>query len=594
MLMDKGSIKILLFENDPGDFALLREYIAEDKSANIELEDVQRLEDGLERLSQDKFDIILLDLSLPDSQGFQTFEKVNTTWPEIPVIVLTGNDDDDLAGQAVKAGAQDYLVKGEFEHQLLVRSIRHALERNRLLRELKAARVAERFLAYRDNLTKLPNRQLFYDRLRQAILHSKRYKNFFAILFLDLDGFKTINDTLGHSTGDHLLQMAAGRLKECLRQSDTVARWGGDEFTIILNRISHEQDAIQVAQKILDSIAEPFEANEHELFVTTSIGISLYPSDATDVEDLVKNADTAMYRAKKDGKNSFRCYDPSMDVNYLEHITKINNLKRAIADDELEAFYQPQVNLNTNEITGVEAFVRWRHPQLGLIPPSKFMPLAEETGLILKIDQWMLRKTCEQNKRWQQEGYPAMRLSVNLSGRMFRKPEFPKMLSQILDVSGLEAEFLVLEITENEAMQEVEKTVARLKEFKEIGVQIALHQFGTGTSSLSCLKQLPKDMLKIDRSFVKGLSENEEDRTITEGITALAHSLDLKVIAEGVETQEQMSLLLKPGCDEVQGYFISQPLSADELTDLLKSGWQLEGEKSETAVVDVEGEEVVV
>ncbi|MCH6560611.1 EAL domain-containing protein [candidate division KSB1 bacterium] len=589
--MHDSPIKTLLFEDDPGDFALLREYIAEDKSANIKLENVQRLEDGLELLSQDKFDIILVDLSLPDSHGFETFEQINTTWPEIPIIVLTANEDDDLATQAVKAGAQDYLVKGQFEQQLLIRSIRHALERHQLLRELKAARVAERFLAYRDNLTKLPNRQLFYDRLHQAILHSKRHKNVFAILFLDLDGFKAINDKLGHSTGDYLLKMAAERLKKCLRQSDTVSRWGGDEFTIILNRISQEQDAIKVAHKILESISQPFQAEEYDLFVTTSIGICLYPSDATDVEDLLKNADTAMYRAKKDGKNSFRCYDPSMNVNYLEHVTRVNSLKKAIEGDELEAFYQPQVNLNTKKIAGVEAFVRWRHPNLGLIPPSQFMPLAEETGLILQIDEWMLRQACAQNKRWQEEGLPAIRVSVNLSDRTFREPEVQQTLNRILEETGLEAKYLVLEITENDAMQNVEKTVERLKKFKDIGVQIALHQFGTGTSSLSCLKRLPKDMLKIDRSFVKGLNENEEDRTITKGITALAHSLDLKVIAEGVETKEQLSFLLIPGCDEVQGYLISRPVPSGELTELLKSGWQMDGSGQEPIVVDVESVE---
>lgn len=590
--MHDSPIKILLFEDDPGDFALLREYIAEDKSANIKLENVQRLADGLELLSRGKFDIILADLSLPDSHGFETFEKINTIWPEIPIIVLTGNDDDDLAGQAVKAGAQDYLVKGQFEHQLLIRSIRHALERHRLLSELKAARIAERLLAHRDTLTGLPNRQLFYDRLRQSILHAQRYKHFFAILFLDFDGFKSINDTLGHSMGDSLLKMASERLKECLRQSDTVARWGGDEFTLILDRISHGQNAIGVAYKILDAISQPFVIDGHELLITTSIGISLYPADAEDVEDLVKKADTAMYRAKKSGKNSFRCYDSSMDINYLEHVTRVNSLKKAIEDDELEAFYQPQINLNTKAITGVEAFVRWRHPQRGLIPPSKFMPLAEETGLILQVDEWMLRNTCAQNKRWQQEGLPAIRVSVNLSGRMFREGKFPEILSQILVETGLDAKYLVLEITETDAMRDVERTVVRLKKFKQIGVQIALHQFGTGASSLSCLKRLPKDMLKIDRSFVKGLANNEEDRTITNGIMALAHSLDLKVIAEGVETKEQMSFLLKPGCDEVQGYFISRPVSAAELTELLKSGWRMNAEMQEPTVVDLENDEI--
>ena len=392
--------------------------------------------------------------------------------------------------------------------------------------------------------------------------------------------------------GDSLLKMASERLKECLRQSDTVARWGGDEFTLILDRISHGQNAIKVAYKILDAISQPFVIDGHELLITTSIGISLYPADAEEVEDLVKKADTAMYRAKKSGKNSFRCYDSSMDINYLEHVTRVNSLKKAIEDDELEAFYQPQINLNTKAITGVEAFVRWRHPQRGLIPPSKFMPLAEETGLILQVDEWMLRNSCAQNKRWQQEGLPAIRVSVNLSGRMFREEKFPEILSQILVETGLDAKYLVLEITETDVMRDMERTVVRLKKFKQIGVQIALHQFGTGASSLSCLKRLPKDMLKIDRSFVKGLAKNEEDRTITNGITALAHSLNLKVIAEGVETKEQMSFLLKPGCDEVQGYFISRPVSAAELTELLKSGWRMNAEMQEPTVVDLENDEI--
>lgn len=574
--MKNNEIKLLLLEDDSGDAEFLKELLRGRRDPSFRLENCTRVEEGLERLSKDKFDIILLDLSLPDSHGIEAFEKININRPEIPVIVLTGNDDD-LAVEAVEAGAQDYLMKGQVDQQLLIRSIRHSLERHRLIKELKAARLAERFLAYRDNLTKLPNRQLFYDRLHQAILHAKRYGQLFAILFLDLDGFKFVNDKLGHGTGDCLLQTAAKRLKGCVRQSDTVARWGGDEFTIILNRISHEQDAINVAQKILDAVSQPFVVDEQELFVTTSIGISIYPADGTDVEDLVKKADTAMYRAKKDGKNSFRCYDVSMDVTYLEHVAQINNLRQALENDELEAYYQPQINLNTSEITGVEAFVRWKHPELGLIAPSEFMELAEETGLILQIDEWMLRSACEQNKFWQDEGLPPIRVSVNLSERMFGDKDFPQTLRQILRDTHLKPKYLVLEITENNSMYDVEKTVARLQKFKDMGVQIALHQFGTGNSSLSCLKRLPKDMLKIDRSFVDGIPAKEDDMTITKGITALAHSLDLKVIAEGVETKEQMSFLSTPGCDEVQGYYISQPLSADSLTKLLRSGWNLNG-----------------
>ncbi|MFQ5674643.1 MAG: EAL domain-containing protein [bacterium] len=582
-----NNLNLLLIENETDGIEDLKQVLSGGCTPSFQLKSCRRLEEGIACASGGDFDVVLFDISLPDGQGLHALEKFIEKVPDLPVIALMGKDDSVFGKKAVEVGAQDYLGKEQFDHQLLSRSVSYSLERHRLLRELKAARMAERFLAHRDNLTELPNRRLFYDRLQQSILHAKRYGHLFAILFLDLDGFKTVNDKLGHGTGDLLLQKAAERLRSCVRQSDTVARWGGDEFTIILNRIANDQDAITVAQKILDSISEPFIINEHELFVSTSIGISLYPSDGTDQEQLLKKADTAMYRAKQDGKNGFRCYNVSMDVGYFEQLIEINNLRQALEADELEPYYQPQIDLATGEIVGVEAFVRWHHPKLGLIPPSKFMSLAIQTGLILQIDDWMLRKVCEQNKEWQESGYGAIRVSVNLSERTFREPKLPSILSRTIKETGVNANDLVLEITENGSMEEIDKTVSRLQEFKDLGVKIALHQFGTGKSSLSCLKSLPKDILKIDRSFVNGIPDNEEDMTITKGIAALAHSLDLKVIAEGVETQEQLSFFLHPGCDEVQGYYICQPLSADSFTSLLRTGWHLNGKRTNSDVEKV-------
>ena len=384
-----------------------------------------------------------------------------------------------------------------------------------------------------------------------------------------MDGFKRINDTLGHGIGDLLLKSVAKRLKTTVRQVDTVARLGGDEFTIVLLEINHAQDAKDVAQKILKVISQPYKIEEHELFVTASVGISTYPDDGSDIESLIRKADIAMYRAKGQGKNNYQVYNLSMDAKFFERLTLENSLRKAVENEELVAYYQPQVDLRTGEITGVEALVRWQHQKFGLVPPDKFIPLAEETGVILEIDEWMMKTACRQIKNWEREGIANIRVAVNLSTRQFRQKNLSEKVAQILNDSAVQPGNLCLEITENEVMQNIETTVEILQALKKIGVLLSLDDFGTGYSSLSYLKRFPIDILKIDRTFVSGIPSDRDDTAISTAIVVLAHSMELRVIAEGVEESEQIAFLQSLQCDEIQGFYFSRPLNAETVTDLL-------------------------
>ncbi|MFQ5753378.1 MAG: putative bifunctional diguanylate cyclase/phosphodiesterase, partial [bacterium] len=389
--------------------------------------------------------------------------------------------------------------------------------------------------------------------------------------FLDLDGFKSVNDTLGHSAGDHLLQCVAQRLKKNIRESDSIARLGGDEFTIILDHITHMQDAAKVAQKIIKVFSKPFIIEEQELYVTCSIGISLYPFDGVDIKTLVKKADIAMYRSKGQGKNKYQFYNASMDVMIFESMSLENGLKVALDKNELVLHYQPQVKIDTGMIVGVEALVRWQHPEFGLVYPAKFIPIAEETGLITLLGDWVLRTACAQIKVWQDELFPAMRLAVNVSSRQFRRKKLPETVALVLEENNLKPDSLQLEITESKAIQNVENTIAALQLFKEIGVQLSFDDFGNGYTSLGYLKRFPIDILKIDPSFVHGIPFDNDDAAIITAIIVLAHSMGLKVIAEGVETKDQLGYLRSLQCDEMQGFYFSQPIPADSLKKLLHS-----------------------
>jgi diguanylate cyclase (GGDEF)-like protein len=437
--------------------------------------------------------------------------------------------------------------------------------------ERKQAEEQIRSLAYHDPLTRLPNRLLFTDRLGLAVAQSHRHRQRLAVLFLDLDRFKNINDSLGHSVGDRLIADVAVRLRGCLREGDTVARLGGDEFTLLLPDISAPVDAAKVADKVLDALRQPFQHETQELFVTASIGISLYPEDGRDAEALVKNADTAMYRAKEQGRDRYQLYAPDMNATALERLALESGLRRALAQGELRLHYQPLLDLGTRRVAGIEALLRWQHPTLGLLQPADFVPLAEITGLILPMGPWVLRSSCAAARGLEALGHPGLSVAVNLTARQFQQPDLPRKVSQALDEVNLAPERLELEVTESSAMENPEAAAAIMRELKALGVRISIDDFGTGYSSLSHLKRLPFDMLKIDKSFIRDITTDPDDAAIVSAVIAMAHTLKLRVVAEGVETEEQMRFLTDEGCDRVQGWLFSRPLPAEQLPETLSA-----------------------
>ncbi len=454
-----------------------------------------------------------------------------------------------------------------------------------LVRDITERQRAEeriRVLAYYDSLTDLPNRELFQDRLERVLVEAERRKRLVAVLFLDLDNFKRINDTLGHRVGDLLLQSVADRLRDSVRKSDsvarlseddlngTVARLGGDEFTALLSDIRSAEDASRVAQRILDNLSKSFKPEALEVFVTTSIGIAVYPFDGLDKDTLLKHADTAMYCAKDQGKNNYQFYSRSMNATAFERLSLESKLRKALDREEFVLYYQPQLDLNSGQIIGTEALIRWQDPDLGLVSPAEFIPVAEETGLIVPIGQWVLETACRQNKVWHDAGFLHLRLSVNLSGRQFKQEDLTESVLHALRGSGLNPRFLELEITESILMHDTPTITAALQALKEAGLRLAMDDFGTGYSSLSYLKRFPLDTLKIDRSFVTDSTMDPESAAITIAIIMMAHSLELDVVAEGVETEEQLGFLREHGCDVMQGYLLSRPLTAEAFTELLQ------------------------
>ena len=422
--------------------------------------------------------------------------------------------------------------------------------------------------ASHDRLTGLPNRMLFEDRLSLALAHTHRYGEMLAVVFLDLDSFKTINDTLGHAVGDQLLQSVAERLTGCLRSGDILARWGGDEFTLLLSPISRAEDTAKIATEILDTLNAPLQFNGQELHIKASLGIALAPYDGEDADTLLKNADAAMYRAKQKGRNNYQLYTSAIGTKAQERLVLENNLYKALERQEFQLYYQPQIDLKTSEIVGMEALIRWHSQESGFISPSQFIPIAEEMGLISPIGEWVLWTACAQNRTWQSLGFPPVRMAVNLSARQFQQKNLVNTIAQVLESTKLEPRYLELEITESIAMQDISLTISVLRTLRSMGIQIAMDDFGTGYSSLSSLKSFPLDKLKIDQSFVRELVTDSFDAAIITALVALGHGLKLEVIAEGVETQEQLAFLRAAKCDGVQGYFLSRPLPAEVATNL--------------------------
>ncbi len=434
----------------------------------------------------------------------------------------------------------------------------------------KQAEERVRHLAHFDGLTGLPNRSMFNQRAGHALAQARRNAEALAILFIDLDRFKNINDTLGHDAGDRVLEEAAERLRACLRESDTVGRLGGDEFVVLIEELPDPAQVAIVAQKIIAAIARPFALEAQEVHITASIGISTFPDDSQSVEGLMKNADIAMYRAKEQGKNSYRFYSAQMNVHTLERLALESDLRKALERDEFLLHYQPKVDIGSGLIVGMEALLRWQRADGTLVPPAQFIPLAEETGLIVPIGEWVLKTACARNRAWHDLGLPRTRIAVNLSVRQFDKAGLLQDVARVLAETGLGADSLELEITESMVMRDPENTVSLLNELKAMRIRLSIDDFGTGYSSLAYLKRFPIDSVKIDRSFIQGLPDDGDDAAITQAIIAMAHSLRLKVIAEGVETAEQLGFLREHGCDEMQGYLFSRPLPEAGILRLLR------------------------
>jgi diguanylate cyclase (GGDEF)-like protein/PAS domain S-box-containing protein len=694
--MSKKSMKILLLvEDNPGDARLLREMLNDQGSHAAELTHVERLSDAEKHLAVNAVDIILLDLGLPDANGLGAVRRAHAAAPRVPLVVLTGMDDEVLAAQALQEGAQDYLIKGQIEGRGLLRALRYAIERksmedslfeekeraqvtlncigdavactdslgnitflnlvaekmtgwslseaaglpmadairildaasrevtpnpmekvveqNRTMhlpsncvlirrdgfeipiedsvspirdregratgavivfRDVSAARAMAVQIAHsaeHDFLTGLPNRMLLNDRLSQAITLAPRHMKEVAVLFLDLDGFKHINDSLGHPTGDKLLQSIGKRLVDCVRGSDTVSRQGGDEFVVLLSEVEESEDAAITARRMLQAVAEAHSIDHHDLHVTASIGVSVYPDDGLDAETLIKNADTAMYQAKENGRQSYQFFKPAMNVRAVERQAIEESLRRALDRKEFAVQYQPKVDLKTGAITGAEALLRWTHPVRGLVPPAQFIPVAEDCGLILPLGRWALREACQQAQAWVDAGLPLIKMAVNISAMEFRAENFLDGVFAILKDTGMDPEFLELELTESVLMKHAGSTEAILKTLRSKGVHLAVDDFGTGYSSLSYLRKFPIDAIKIDQSFVRQITTAPDQTTIVTAVISMGRSLNLRVIAEGVETQEELTFLQAHHCDEAQGYYFSRPVLPQQFADLLRT-----------------------
>jgi diguanylate cyclase (GGDEF)-like protein len=537
-----------------------------------------------------------VSLSVNGWDGVRRFTGAHQLY-EFPLAVIGGlSETEQLAG--ARHHALVYLWRAAIGSALLVLlsallgRMSWQLARSRAREteaKLKHAQRVE-YLAYYDGLTALPNRSLFNKLLSQAISQAKRHHRQLAVAFIDLDRFKQINDTLGHEAGDELLKQVASRLKGCLRDGDVVARLGGDEFVVLLTELVEEKNAATVAQKIIIMIAKPFVLLGHEFRVTASIGISTYPTDGLDEQTLTKNADIAMYQAKEDGKNQFQFYSEALNANSLERLTLESSLRHALERNEFRLDYQAKREMVHGQITGMEALLRWQHPDLGLVAPMKFIPVAEETGLIVPIGKWVLQTACLQNMAWQKQGLPRLSIAVNLTARQFGDEHLLRDVASILESTRMEASLLELEIHESLLIRDIERTLRILTQLKALGVRIAIDDFGTGYSSLATLQRFPLDTIKIDRSYIRDVGTYAADNSLMKAIIAMGKNLSLTVVAQGVETKEQAEFLRANACDELQGFYFNKPLSAHKSTELLRAqdtGITLVGSRAALAMQSV-------
>lgn len=548
------AIRVLLVESNPEDARRLCELLGQ-ASRQFDIVEVARLHEALGCLESQTFDAVVLDLSLSDSEGPEAVLHVGTCAEELPIVVIARVEDETMATEALHNGAQDYLIKSQLDPRLLERSVCYAIERYR------AAKRAHRH-AYYDRLTHFPNRALLYDRLQQAIFSARRDNAAIALLMLDLDGFKEINEAFSRQFGDLLLRDVALRLKRKLRQADAVARMG-DQFAVLIPARTSSENAVEVARRILHALDRSFAIDGLKVNLSGSIGIAVFPDHGADADILMRRAELAMYVAK-DARRGYAMYSAEHDRSSSRRLEMMGELRRAIAEDQLMLLYQPKLDLKTGQTGCVEALVRWRHPDSAIIPPDEFIPMAERTGLIRPLTLWVLKEALSQCRAWHRSGLD-LRVGVNLSRRNLQAQDLPEQIGAMLQACGVTADYLEVEITESAIMPNMERAAEVLSRIRNMGVRVALDDFGTGYSSLAYLKNLPVDEIKVDKSFVMNMHQDDEDIAIVRLIIDMAHILGLKVVAEGVENREAKGRLIALGCDAAQGYYISRPVAADEL-----------------------------
>jgi diguanylate cyclase (GGDEF)-like protein len=568
--MSSTSLTILLVEDNPGDIRLVRELLAADQSESFTLVTADRQETALAILDSQDITAILLDIELPDSSGLNTLLKIHANAPSIPIVVLSSIADEGLAVRSVQQGAQDFLVKGYVDAHQLTRSLRYAIERKRTEERLN-------HLAHHDSLTGLSNRKHFYDTLKNSIALARRHENKLALLLLDLNGFKSINDTLGHYVGDLLLQGVAQRLRECMRETDCVARIGGDEFTMILTDIYDEEDAVAATNKIIESIGRPFLIDGRALDVGVSIGIGIYPTDADNLESLVRNADVAMYQAKAEigMQNTYRFFSANMNDRATEDRVLLSELSTAVTQGEFVINYQPQVDVKTGHINGMESLLRWQHPTRGLLLPATFMNVLESSPLILEVGLWVLRSVCMQGQAWRKSSDASLVLSVNLSPRQLLQNDFAEQVSAVLAETGLPPHCLELDISEHALWEDEECAFKQVTKLNQLGVRLALDNFGNGRASFYYLRKFPFHAIKLDRRLTQAASASMDGADMARAVIQVAHVFRMKGLAGGVETVAQLDTLRHLAYDDAQGYLYCHPLPSDAATALLERGQHL-------------------
>jgi diguanylate cyclase (GGDEF)-like protein len=560
-------MKILLVEDDTDDAEFLRVSLAQ-HNGSVYVTRTSLLSDAVAALDNDRFDVVLLDLNLPDGRGVECVEKIQETDGLVPIVVLSGHGDEDYAVEILNRGVQDYLVKWEGDGRIILRAIRYAIERKR-------SEVKLNYLARHDSLTGVPNRQYLRDQLDHARTRALRGERVMALLLLDLDKFKTVNETLGHEAGDMLLRAVVARLSGRVPDGDVLARLGGDEFAVLLEDVEGPRDVEAVARNVLDAFQEPFDVGGRRVSVTASVGITVCPTDSTEAVALLNNADIAMYQAKEQGRNAYKFFTPSMHEEILAYHRLEADLKDATAREEFELVYQPQLRLADHRIDCVEGLLRWKHPERGYLIPAEFMTVAEHSGHIVPLGLWVVEEACGQLKRWESAGVPVPRVAINLAAANFRQPGFHDQVRQVLDSHSVDPALIEFELTERSLMEDADGTEECLHALKSVGVRLAIDDFGAGYSSLSHLRRFPLDVLKIDRSLVSDLDASRDAQAICSAILSIAHSLSLDAVAEGIESEQQLAFLTRNDCPYGQGYYFSKPVGADEIGALMvQSGGQ--------------------